>query len=132
MKTTTPIQRARMRYTVAQIVDAVRQGYIGTTDEVLSPKERGVCQFTLANIANNLPMPALVFHREHTDKGFKYIVLSGMPRVLAIWAEAQRIGSGTPTFNIDQFWKYDVDIDFLDVDIETAKQTADRIREARW
>ena len=132
MKTATPIQRARMRYTVAQIVDAVRQGYIGTTNEVISPKERGVCQFTLANIANNLPMPALVAHREHTKNGTKYTVLSGMPRVLAIWAEAQRIGSGAPTHDVVQFWGYEVYIDFLDVDIETAKQTADRIREARW
>jgi hypothetical protein len=121
-----------MRFTISQIVDAIRQGQFATPSGVSLFVTSGFSPYTVQNIAENLPMPPLVLHRDIQNRTLTYTILAGEAVIAAIWREAQLIKAGTPTVNIDQFWRYDVDIDFLDVDIETAKQTADRIREARW
>ena len=132
MKTATPIQRARIRFTISQIVDAIRQGQFATPSGVSLFVTSGFSPYTVQNIAENLPMPPLVLHRDIQNRTLTYTILAGEALIAAIWKEAQLIKAGTPTYDVDRFWLYSVDIDFLDVDIETAKQTADRIREARW
>lgn len=125
------IERHRMRYTVAQIVDAVRQGTIVTADEVLAD-EKGISAYTVRNVVENLRMPPLVLHRQVVGKAMKYTILVGAPLVLALVVEARRIKEGISTLNAGLFWSYTVDIDFLDGDMEKAKEDAERIRKARW
>ena len=120
-----------MRYTVAQIVDAVRQGTIVTADEVLAD-EKGISAYTVRNVVENLRMPPLVLHRQVVGKEMKYTILVGAPLVLALVVEARRIKEGISTLNAGLFWSYIVDIDFLDGDMEKAKEDAERIRKARW
>lgn len=125
------IERHRMRYTVAQIVDAVRQGTIVTADEVIAD-EKGISAYTVRNVVENLRMPPLVLHRQVVGKAMKYTILVGAPLVLALVVEARRIKDGISTLNAGLFWSYTVDIDFLDGDMEKAKEDAERIRKARW